>query len=97
MSPVRSARSRRLSAESRHIRTATLFSLTSMKIRIPTTSTAAPPAMTSARPVAGALARPFTMTTNAATTTAAAATIVAAPPLVSVAPGAPRAPGEPPP
>ena len=59
MSPVRSARSRRLLLASRHIRTATPFSLTSIRIRTPTTSTAAPPAMTSASPDAGALASPL--------------------------------------
>ena len=83
MSPVRSARSRRLLLASRHIRTATPFSLTSIRIRTPTTSTAAPPAMTSASPDAGALASPFTMTTNVAMTTATAAMMVAAPALVT--------------
>ena len=83
MSPVRSARSRRLLLASRHIRTATPFSLTSIRIRTPTTRTAAPPAMTRASPDAGALASPFTMTTNAAMTTANAAMMVAAPELVT--------------
>ena len=83
MSLVRSASWRRLSLDSRHIRAATPFSLTSIRIRIAITSTAAPPAMTRASPLAGALASPFTMTTNAAMTTATAAMIVAAPALVT--------------
>ena len=83
MSPVRSARSRRLLLASRHIRIATPFSRTSIRMRTATTRTAAPPAMTSASPEAGALARPLMITTTAAMTTETAAMIVAAPALVT--------------
>src|ERR1700757_3733137 len=80
MSPVRSARSRRLLLASRHIRIARPFSRTSIRMRTPTTRTAAPPAITSASPEAGAPARPLMITTSAAMTTGTAAMIVAAPP-----------------